>query len=135
MATTNEELNKKFIDLWEQGKTEYIDEIISSDFEHHYNGETMKGKDEYKKFYNSLLKNFNNLKFTVDEHLYPTKDVIVNRWRAKGDFSGKCGEKDLSQKNIEFGGLTLLHTKDGKLTAGWFYNDLPEVLYNHTECK
>jgi predicted ester cyclase len=120
----NEEIIRKFIELWEKGKTEYFDDIFSSEFEHHGFGKALKGISAYKSFYQTLTQAFKNLKFTIDETIHSKEGSTVFRWRATALFEGEfCGCKP-TNKEIQFGGLTLLQIKNGKATAGWFYNDI-----------
>jgi predicted ester cyclase len=132
----NEEVMRMFLDLWEKEKSEYLNDIFSSEFEHHGNGEILKGIAAYRGFYQHLTQALKNIKFTVDETIHSKEGSVVFRWRAHALFAGNFCGCNPTHKEIQFGGLTLLHIKDEKITGGWFYNDIGAVVCKASkECK
>lgn len=125
---STESLNRKFIEIWEKGEMGYIEEILSPTFEHHCNGVTIRGREAYKDYHASYVKNLKNLKFTIDEWICKEEAMISYRWTCRCLFEGKYEERTFAPQKIEFSGITLLHVKEGQFTSGWFYNSIPEAL-------
>lgn len=122
-----QDINKKFTQLWNENKAEIIDEIFSSDVKYHYNTESITGRDIIRSHVNDWHSTFKRMHYSAEDVIF-VEDKIIQRWTGKGIFDGAFGGLKPTQKEFEYGGITILSVKNSKIVEVWIYTDLLAAL-------
>jgi steroid delta-isomerase-like uncharacterized protein len=125
------ENNKKIVSLiadeiWNQGKLEVYDEIMSVDAKYH--GLHMPNgtgtRENWKQAIAMYRTAFPDSHVSYEE-LIAYDDVVVGRWTATGKHTGRLpGIDQITGKRIAIGGITIYRIADGKIIEAWEQLDL-----------
>jgi len=129
LAEKNVALVERFFEeVWNKGNLELVDELFSPDFEEHNAPPGVaRGHKGYKASVNQFRSAFPDIQFSLDQVLAEDTRValrLTGRGTHKGNFMGIPP----SGKQVTFGGMTFIHTKDGKFTDRWGISDMPGLL-------
>lgn len=116
----------KVLQFWNEGKVELADEIYTADVVRHdfALNQDFEGLDAQKKLVEGNRITFPDLKLTLIE-MDVAGDTLTLMWSISGTNTGPMENMPPTGKAVEFKGLSLLHTKDGKIIEIWdFYNQL-----------
>jgi steroid delta-isomerase-like uncharacterized protein len=127
MANPNIALARRWFDeVWNQRRTETIDELLAPDSVGHTEAGDVVGPAAFKETIHApLLAAIPDLKISVDD-LIADGDNAVVRWSARGTHRGDVLGARASGKHVTFHGITWIRFRDGKMVEGWdAWNQLP----------
>ncbi|HUB95989.1 MAG TPA: ester cyclase [Stellaceae bacterium] len=108
-------LHHWFDEVWNKGRQEAIDELLAPDCIAHgltdEHGNEVRGPAAFKAFHRNLLAGFSSFRVEVEDALVDG-DRVAARCLVTGTQAG-------SGKPVRFTGMTMIRTKDGKITEGW----------------
>ena len=123
----NKRVVQRFYDeIWNEGNLDVIDEIIASDFEDLFVGQT--GKDKFKGVIKDVRSAFPDLKIEYED-MVAEGDMVVVRITAIGTYQGGMSEalgipdSVIGQKVLFFTGVDYAEIRDGKMVRGWGTHD------------
>ena len=117
-----------FEEVWNQRRSETIDELLIPESVCHADDGPMHGPDEFKqRMYKPFIAAFPDLHVTV-EAIVAHDDQVVVRWTAAGAHRGEGLGFAATQQPVSFQGITWLCVRDGKLVEGWQSTNIPEVI-------
>ena len=111
-----------FEELWNQGKEDTIDRLMTPDTEVHGlptpDGKPLRGPDAFKPFFRAFRGAFPDLRVTVVRTI-TEGDLVVAHCRTNGThLHGTLGMAPTG-KSVDFWGMCIVRTRDGKLIEGW----------------
>jgi steroid delta-isomerase-like uncharacterized protein len=120
MAADNTALARRwFEEVWNQRRTDTIDELVAPDGVSHTEMGPLRGPDEFKaKAHAPFLAAFPDLHITVEATVAQGDSVVV-RWHATGTHGGDCFGCAPTGKPISIRGMTWIRYRDGKMVEGW----------------
>jgi steroid delta-isomerase-like uncharacterized protein len=120
MAIDNVNLARRwFEEVWNQKRTDIIDELLTEESVSHSESGTVRGKAEFlQRVHSVFLAAFPDLWITVEGTVAEGDDVVV-RWSATGTHEGDSLGFPATGRNVAFRGMTLIRYRDGKMAEGW----------------
>jgi steroid delta-isomerase-like uncharacterized protein len=125
MALTNQELIVKYFeDVWNKGKLEVLDEIISPDYINHSPGmpNPAPGPEGLKPIVAGIRKAFPDLKYTIENIVVSDSQVAVHTTMTgthNGDFFGLAP----TNKTVCVNQMQIEQIKNNKIVAHWRVTD------------
>ncbi len=118
-AITLEPLLDKYLEIWNTGNTDNIDEVIHPDFELRMTPkfEAEKGIEVFKETLQKWRKAYPDFRVEVTERIY-AKDAAAVRWIITATNSGE-GWYPPTGKRVEVPGMSIFHFQDGKVKDEW----------------
>lgn len=129
MSTTeaeNKEIARKFPEeIINEDNLNVIDEIIADDYVERNSAvsEPYHGPDEVKEFVSMIRTAFPDLEYTVED-LIAEDDTVVRRDRGTGTHEGEFRGIELTGKEIDLQGITILRIEDGQSAESWSQADM-----------
>src|SRR4051812_32506922 len=119
MTTDHKAFVRRWFDeVWNQGRTEAIEEMFAADGIAHGFGPDRKGPAAFKEIHAMYRQAFPNLRIVVDDTVVEG-DSVAARWSATATHQGTLGDLARTDKAVSFGGMTFIRMKDGKMVEGW----------------
>ena len=126
---TMEELHKKLLEIWNEGRTEYIREIFDPNVNYSLNNIQNKGIESLASHINEVKQSIQNAKYTTQDVFYlENNDKIIQRWTGKGTFTAPFKNLQPTHKPFEYGGITICQVKNNTISDLWIYNNFQESL-------
>ncbi len=122
MEATEVLAHRWHMDLVQAGNLAVADEILTSDFIAHVNGQEVRGVDGAKQLATMLRTAFPDLAITHHEAIVAGNRVAI-RWSSESTHQGAYLGVPPSGKPIHLEGLDLLHLQDGKIAEVWIAYD------------
>jgi steroid delta-isomerase-like uncharacterized protein len=121
-AQTPEALARRwFEELWNQGREETIDRLLSADAIVHGlpapDGKPMIGPAGFKPVFRQFKGAFPDMRIVIDK-VVREGDCVACHCTATGTHTGP-GMGAASNNSVRFTGITIIRAKDGKLVEGW----------------
>jgi len=108
-----------FQEVWNQGRTATIDELLADNAVVHGLGpEDLHGAAGFKPFYSAYRNAFPDVIINVDEMIAEGNNVAA-RWTGTGTHRGDGMGFPATNKHIQFHGITIVRVEHGKLVEGW----------------
>ncbi len=109
---------------WSKRDWSTIEGSLSGDVVHHdvASGETTRGFDDYKKWFEGFTKAFPDMSFEVERSWAAGDYVIVER-RTRGTHTAKLGELEATNNAVDLQGLDIYRFEDGIIVEMWRYHD------------
>ena len=115
--TTSTLLNRWFEEVWNQGREDSIDKLMTTEANAHgiLSDDQPKGAAGFKIFYQGFKEQFDNIRITI-------KDVV-----SQDDM--ECALTDVAAthretgKDVTFSGLCMVRVEDGKIAEAWNHYD------------
>src|SRR5687768_870929 len=111
-------LHRWFEEVWNQGRTEVIDEMFACDGIAHgltdESGNELCGPEGFKPFFMNFRNSFPDLKVTIEDTMVDG-DRIAARCTVRGVHSGDGLGLAATHQPVEFTGMTIVRVKDGKI--------------------
>jgi steroid delta-isomerase-like uncharacterized protein len=107
-----------FEEVWNERRSETIDELMASDAVGHLEGLEAVGPDAFKTARAALLGAFPDMRVTVEDVIADGEHAVV-RWRVDGTHHGDDLGFARTGRPVAFRGLTWLRFVDGRLVEGW----------------
>jgi steroid delta-isomerase-like uncharacterized protein len=118
----NENVNlarRWFEEVWNQRRTDTIDELLVDDSVSHSEAGLLRGKQEFKdRTHTVFLSAFPDLHITVENVVGNGDDVAV-RWVITGTHRGDALGFPATGRAICFRGMTWIRFSGGKMVEGW----------------
>jgi steroid delta-isomerase-like uncharacterized protein len=123
MTSSNIDVIRRAIDeIYNQGKLDVVDEVVSQDFVFHATSGDMHGPAEVKQYVTMLRTAFPDLRFTIDDQI-ASGDQVVTRWTATGTHLGPFQGIPPTGKNGRITGVDIDRMKNGKAVECWTSSD------------
>jgi steroid delta-isomerase-like uncharacterized protein len=120
MAIENVGLARRwFEEVWNQRRTDTIDELLSDESVSHSESGPLRGKREFKeRTHAPFLSAFPDLTMTVEATLAEGDEVAV-RWSMTGTHLGDGLGLPATGRAVSFRGVTWIRFSGGKMVEGW----------------
>jgi len=126
MVDANIALMKRWYEeVWNQGRTETIYELVAPDCQIHGSSETggdLRGPGEFALLQAKLRSAFPNIKITVED-CFGTGDKVVARWSAEMHHTGNDLGMEATGAALKVTGATIVRFADGKAIESWDFWD------------
>ncbi len=120
-------LRRWFQEVWNERRTETIDELLAPQSICHADGDVLRGRDAFKaRMYVPFVSALPDLHVEVDD--VADGDQVVIRWHASGTHTGEGLGFPPSGRTGEFRGMTWVRVSEGKLVEGWQSSNIPEII-------
>lgn len=117
-----------FEEVWNQRRSEAIDELVTADSVCYTDAGTMRGPEEFRKQqFEPFVAAFPDLKVQVEAAIAQDDQVVV-RWVATGTHSGGGLGIAPTGRPVTFRGITWVVVRDGKFGEGWQSSDISLIL-------
>jgi steroid delta-isomerase-like uncharacterized protein len=119
MTTENVNMVRRWIEeVWNQRRTDTIDELLTDESVSHSESGPLRGKDEFKeRMHAPLLDAFPDLRVSI-EGTVAEGDQVVVRWTATGTHLGVGLGLPVTGRPVTFRGMTWVRFRDGKMVEG-----------------
>jgi steroid delta-isomerase-like uncharacterized protein len=108
-----------FKQVYNEKKSEIIEELLSSDFVFHYEKETVQGAKLWKeKFYDPYTKAIPDVQLNIED-IIASGDFVILRWVAHGTHTGEILGVKPSGKQVAIKGMSWIKVLNGKLVETW----------------
>jgi predicted ester cyclase len=125
---TNKELVKLYYDeLWNKQNKDYIDILFDDNITFHGSLDiTVKGKEEFKKYMDTMLLGIPNLFHSVIT-MVSEGDTIAVKALYNGRHTGKLFDYEPSNNKIVYNGASFFKINDSKIVDIWVLGDLKNL--------
>jgi steroid delta-isomerase-like uncharacterized protein len=108
-----------FEEVWNQRRTDTIDELLTDESVSHSESGLLRGKREFKdRTHAVFLSAFPDLRITVEGVVGDGDDVVV-RWIFTGTHEGDTLGFPETGRTVSFRGMTWIRFSGGKMVEGW----------------
>jgi len=115
----NKEIAHRFIEeVWNQGKLDAVDDIVTNDIIIHVAGRDIKGIENFKKFILGYRNAFPDIKFIIEEQI-AQGDKVVERYAIQGTHQGELQGIPPTGKQIKIASIDITRFLDGKIVERW----------------
>jgi steroid delta-isomerase-like uncharacterized protein len=115
-------LQRWFEEVWNQGKSEAIDELLAQDSVIHglvdASGQPVRGLGPFQEYHNQFCGAFSDLHVSLED-LVAEGDRVVARCNVRGKHTGESLGFAATNAPIEFEGIVIVRIKDGKIVEAW----------------
>lgn len=119
MSQQNKEFVRRwFEEVWNNGRTSAVDEMLAADGVIHGLGGSMRGREAFKNFHAAYREAFPDITIHIDE-IVAEGDIVALRWSGTATHRGDTLGFAATQKRIAFTGMGFARVVDGKLVEGW----------------
>jgi steroid delta-isomerase-like uncharacterized protein len=123
MSEQNKMVVRRAIEeVYNQGKLDVVDELVSSDFVAHTTSEDIHGSAGMRQFVASLRQAFPDLHMTIQDQV-AEGDKVVTRWTARGTHSGEFHGIPPTGKKGSLTGINIDRVVDSKAVECWTSTD------------
>lgn len=131
MSETNKALMRRwFEEVWNQGRTEVIDELMADDVVIHglvdAAGNPVRGAAAFREFHRQFRGAFPNMNITVED-VIAEGDRAVARCDVRGQHSGDHLGFAATNAPVQFGGIAIVRIENGKIAEAWNQFDFMEM--------
>ena len=119
----------KYLEAWNEGNLDILDDITSLDFELRINPdfEVKSGRDKLKESITNTKTAYPDFLVTVHNRLFVSDTAVVIHWTITGTNTGEGSHPPTGNK-AQSNGFSIIFFADGKLTGEWIaYSDLTWV--------
>ena len=119
----------KYLQAWNEGNLEILDEITTLDFELRINPdfEAKDNRDLLKESISNTRNAYPDFLVTVDDRLFVSDTAVVIRWTITGTNTGEGSHPPTGNKT-QSNGFSVIFFSKGKLTGEWIaYSELTWV--------
>jgi steroid delta-isomerase-like uncharacterized protein len=131
MTETHDQVVRRwFQEVWNEGRSATIDELLAPDAIAHGLGEhgrDARGPEEFRPFFDVLRRAFPDFHITVEDTVVQG-DHAAARWTARGTHTGVFGELPPSGRQFAVTGMSFVRIRDGRIAEGWNSWDLHGLL-------
>jgi hypothetical protein len=120
---------EKYLEAWNEGNLEILDEITTLDFELRINPdfEAKVSRDILKESITNTRMAYPDFLVTVNDRIFLSDTAVVIRWTITGTNMGE-GTHPPTGKKTNSNGFSVIFFAEGKLTGEWIaYSDLTWV--------
>jgi steroid delta-isomerase-like uncharacterized protein len=120
---------EKYLEAWNEGNLDVLDDITSLDFELRINPdfEAKDSRDLLKESITNTRTAYPDFLVTINDRLFISDTAVVIRWTITGTNTGEGGHPPTNRKTSS-NGFSVIFFSEGKLTGEWIaYSDLTWV--------
>jgi len=118
IITPQEETILQFWKLvWDEGKTELIDEFVTINFVIHSGGKNISGRENFREWVTAFQSKIGNLRFIVKD-IFSSENKVATRWKIEGVNKGFMATEE-NNKSIELTGITISIVDNGQIVEKW----------------
>ena len=115
----NKEIAHRFIEeVWNQGKLDAVDDIVTNDIVIHSAGRDIEGIESFKKYIMSYRNAFPDIKFTIEEQI-AQGDKVAERYAIRSTHQGELQGIPPTGKQIKIVSIDITRFLDGKMVERW----------------
>ena len=119
MSEQNKTLVRRWFEqVWNKGRAESIDELLSERSVVHGLGTDLHGPAGFKPFHAAYRDAFPDLALQI-EHMLADDDLVAVHWTATATHGGGGLGFAATGKRVSFSGMTLIRVEGNKLIEGW----------------
>jgi len=119
MSSENKALLRRWFDeVWNSGRVEAIDELLSSDAVIHGLGADTRGPDGFKPFHAAYRSAFPDVALRIDE-IVAEGNIVALRWSGTGTHRGAGLGFDATGRRVQFSGMVFARVENGRFVEGW----------------
>ncbi len=127
MSEENKTLVKRwFEEVWNQGRSEVIDELFAADGIAHGlsedDGNPLRGPAGFKIFHAKFRDAFPDIVITVED-MVAEADKVATRCSVRGKHTGDTLGFAATHSDMEIGGISIVRIADGKIVEAWNHFD------------
>ena len=119
MSAQNKALVRRWFEqVWNKGRAESIDELLSDRSVVHGLGADLRGPSGFKPFHAAYRDAFPDLALHI-EHILADDDLVAVHWSATATHSGGGLGFAATGKPVKFSGMAFIRVEGNKLVEGW----------------
>ena len=119
MSAQNKALVRRWFEqVWNKGRAESIDELLSDRSVVHGLGPDLRGPSGFKPFHAAYRDAFPDLALHI-EHMVADDDLVAVHWSATATHSGSGLGFAATGKPVKFSGMAFIRVEGNKLVEGW----------------
>jgi steroid delta-isomerase-like uncharacterized protein len=108
-----------FEEVWNQRRTDTIDELLTDESVNHSESGPLRGKQEFKERAHAVfLSAFPDLRMTAEGTVAEGDEVVV-RWSVTGTHRGDGLGFPATGRAVSFRGMMWIRYRSGKMIEGW----------------
>ena len=117
------EIARRYIDeVWNQGKSSAVDQIVAANVVGHVGGKEIRGAETIRQRLSNLRGAFSDVRFTVEDTVAEGDKVVV-RWTFRGRNTGAYMGAKATGKAVNITGMNLFRITGGKIQELWVEAD------------
>lgn len=132
MSTENAALLRRWFDeVWNQGRTDAVDEMFSADGIAYGLGEAgvdVRGPAAFKPFVERMRGAFPDFALTIEDTV-AEGDRVAARWTARMTHRGDHLGIPATGKEVIITGMTIVRVRDGQIVEGWNNWDIAGMMH------
>jgi len=119
MSAQNKTLVRRWFDqVWNKGRAEAIDELLTDRSVVHGLGDDLVGSSGFKPFHAAYRNAFPDLTLQIDR-MVAEDDLVAVHWSATATHSGGGLGFAATGKPVTFSGMAFIRVEGNKLVEGW----------------
>jgi steroid delta-isomerase-like uncharacterized protein len=107
-----------FDEVWNQGRTETVDELLAEQALVHGLGPDLRGPAGFKLFHAAYRDAFPDVVIRVDD-MVAEGNMVATRWSGTATHSGDGLGFAATGRPVKFTGMVIVRVENGKLVEGW----------------
>lgn len=117
-------VDRYFKEVWNQGKVDVLDEILSENITVHIPTlfQTIKGRDAVKQYVQETLSGLSDLTYDVERQISEA-DKVASRWYLQAKHTGTFLGQTATGKEVKDQGVTIFIVAHGKIADIWINED------------
>jgi steroid delta-isomerase-like uncharacterized protein len=131
MSEQNKAVARRFLEIFEEGNLDALDEILAEDAVDHdpYNPHGQEGLEGAKKTISMYREAFPDVSFEIEDQI-AEGDLVVTRWTGTGTHEGELMGAQPTGQESSVTGITIDRIEDGKIVEGWTQWDVLGMMRN-----
>jgi predicted ester cyclase len=113
--------------VWNQGRLELIDRLVTAGVVLHAGRNAVHGRDNLKTIIADFLIGFPDVRHNIED-LVIGGDRVVTRWRGLGHHRGIYAGIAPTGREIDYSGITIFRIAGGRIDEAWVNAEMPELL-------
>jgi steroid delta-isomerase-like uncharacterized protein len=116
-----------FEEVWNKGRRQVIDELLSPDCVIHDGETSIKGPEEFKKYFDLMRSAFSEIQVTPEEAV-SEGPLVCLRWSVKMRHTGDGLGMPPTGRNVQMTGISIVRFTDGRFAEAWQNWDMLGVM-------
>jgi steroid delta-isomerase-like uncharacterized protein len=111
-------LRRWFEEVWNQGNTATVDELLPEDGVAHGLGPDLRGPAAFKEFHATFRNAFPDIHIDIED-VIAEGDKVAYRWTATGTHQGHLLGIPPTGRSPRFTGMGIVRIRNGRIVEGW----------------
>lgn len=116
-----------FEEVWNKGRRQTIDELLSPDCVIHDGNTSLKGPEEFKKYFDLMRSAFSEIQVTPEEAV-SEGTLVCLRWSVKMRHTGDGLGMPATGRNVQMTGISIVRFAGGRFAEAWQNWDMLGVM-------